>query len=84
MDATYRTDVFRLEEDDWLRSPGADHLIDPGIDAVRESRLEPFLKWRPTLSGASVKWGAIAGLIDYATPVLCRVHGVDGAFVAGG
>jgi AraC family transcriptional regulator len=48
------------------RSKGAP-LILPGVEVMREGRVEPFLHARPTLSSAAVGW---AGLVveDYSTP----------------
>ena len=42
-------------------------LILPGVEVVREGRVEPFLHARPTLSSAAVGW---AGLVveDYSIP----------------
>jgi hypothetical protein len=40
-------------------------LILPGVEVVREGRVEPFLHAHPTLSSAAVRW---AGLAVETTP----------------
>jgi AraC family transcriptional regulator len=44
-------------------------LILPGVEVVREGRVEPFLHAHPTLSSANVRWSGIA-LESYSVPAL--------------
>lgn len=44
-------------------------LILPGVEVMREGRVEPFLPVHPTLSSAEVRWSGLA-LEDYSVPAL--------------
>lgn len=44
-------------------------LVLPGVEVMREGRLEPFLHAHPTLSSAQVRWSGLA-LADYSVPAL--------------
>src|SRR5215475_14241422 len=56
-------------------TPGA--LVDrpavPGIEVVREGRVEAFLHTRPALSSAAIQWGGLA-VEDYHTPACVIPH----------
>lgn len=45
----------------------ASSIIVPGVDVVREGRVQPFLDTCPTLSSAHLEWGGIA-LQNYKSP----------------
>ena len=42
-------------------------FILPGVEVVREGRVEPFLHFHPTLSSAAVRWSGLA-VEDYSIP----------------
>jgi AraC family transcriptional regulator len=44
-------------------------LVLPGVEVMREGRVEPFLHVHPTLSSAEVRWSGLA-LEDYSVPAL--------------
>ena len=50
----------------WPRSTSGG-LIVPGVKVIREGRVEPFLRARPTLSSAAVRWTGLA-VEDYSIP----------------
>ena len=55
---------------DSARQRSADRsLIVPGVEVMREGRVEPFLHAHPTLSSAEVRWSGLA-LEDYSVPAL--------------
>jgi AraC family transcriptional regulator len=45
----------------------AGRLILPGVEVVREGRVEPFLDAHPTLSSAAVRWSSVV-VEDYSIP----------------
>ena len=50
----------------WPRSTSGG-LVVPGVKVIREGRVEPFLRARPTLSSAAVRWTGLA-VEDYSIP----------------
>jgi AraC family transcriptional regulator len=50
------------------RSTGGD-LILPGLEVIREGRVEPFLHAHPALSSVPVRWAGVA-VEDYSLPAL--------------
>lgn len=58
--------------DDSCRS-GACHPVISGVEVKREGRVEPFLRARPMLSSAAVRWGGIA-VEDHSVPACVIPH----------
>jgi len=48
-------------------APRAAGLALPGVEVVRDGRIEPFLHAHPTLSSAAVRWSGLA-IEDHSTP----------------
>src|SRR5262245_35059112 len=55
-----------------LRAPG-DRAVVPGIEVVRQGRVEAFLNTRPALSSAAIKWAGLA-VEDYHIPACVIPH----------
>src|SRR5258706_16015946 len=49
------------------RRPASESVILPGVEVVREGRVERLLHARPTLSSAAVGWSGLA-IEDYSVP----------------
>jgi AraC family transcriptional regulator len=60
-------DVLQSLEKAHARPPPTSRIILPGVDVIREGRVEPFLDTAPTASSASVQWEGIE-LRNYSTP----------------
>jgi AraC family transcriptional regulator len=58
-------DVSRCPHNTAQRCSAGAPLILPGVEVMREGRVEPFLQARPTLSSAAVRWAGIA-VEDYS------------------
>lgn len=70
MAVTRGADVPQSLEDAAPRRSGADPVILPGVEVIREGRVEPFLGTRrPTVSSAAAQWGGVA-LENYAVPAV--------------
>ncbi len=69
MGVTHGVDYSQSLENVSPRRSRAGLGIHPGVEVIREGRVEPFLGTRPKLSSTAVRWGGIA-LDNYAVPAV--------------
>ena len=67
MAAVHAADASRRPRDTVRPYAAGAPLILPGVEVVREGRVEPLLHARPTLSSAAVRWAGLA-VEGYAIP----------------